>query len=797
MSLDPAAASPDRALVFEVIGRVEGFARAAREAGFEWLAEDFAGLGDAGEDALDGDDRDEDAVQSALLYLTLPSIAGMKRLLGWWTAYAAGRDPPDDLAKEWWKLFGYLADVRVWSAKDRVDPSLAAYVARSLEKDPRALVPVEFDLWYLGTEDRRRRAIDELRALLDASGAAVLDEASIPAIQYHGVLASIPAGIALEAAAKTGPLAAASMVMTVRPQSLYSVELPAPIPPERERRSAPSAPDARPAIAVLLDGYPVQSHDLLRNRLDIEEVDIAGAEAPLETRFHGTAMASLILHGDLAAAEAPLERVLKVVPILAGAQDAHVESTPVDKLPLAMIHRAVEALAARNGGVMEAVLFNHSVCDVSAPFVRRPTPWAKLLDELSHRHRILFVVSAGNVHAPIPLPAYGNHAEFLAANPDERGIAILRGVEAAKGRRGILSPAEAVNVLTVGALHADGAAAAPANQVDPYGFAVNNICSAIGLGFNRSIKPDLVLEGGRQIAAAVPHAAGFAIEGRQIAQLGQRTAAPDVAGGTSDFVRRSTGTSNAAALATRHGIRIAEALEAVFASSGERWQDQPTRAVMLKALLTHGCRWGEIGGVLDRAYPPADPNWQRRRETISRFLGFGRPDVDGVVEGDTNRITLLADDLIVGEELHEYRIPIPNALLNSREIRRISLTLSWCTPIHPANTAYRGVRLQLVDREGKGQYWGAVDPFLQPHPNFGVKGTTIHRVFEGARRIGRLPEGGLFVGVQALSLNEAFKDQRVPYALATTIEVAQTLRADIYADVRSRVRPRVRQRERV
>ena len=489
--------------------------------------------------------------------------------------------------------------------------------------------------------------------------------------------------------------------------------------------------------------------------------------------------------------------MLKVVPILAGAQDADVETTPTDKLPLAMVHRAVEALAARGNGTLETVLFNHSVCDVSSPFVRRPTPWAKLLDHLSHRHRILFIVSAGNVHAPIPMDAYEDFDEFLAHDPDERGIAILRAVEAAKGRRGILSPAEALNAVTVGALHADGAAACPPRQVDPFGFAANNLCSAIGLGFARALKPDLVMDGGRQIAAAVAHPDGFAIEGRQIAHLGQRAAAPDVDGGTTDYVRRSTGTSNAAALATRHGIRIAEALEHVFASSGERWQNQTTRAVMLKALLTHGCRWGSIGGVLDRAYPPADPSWRRRRETVARFLGFGRPDVDSVIEGDSNRITLLADDQIKSGDLHEYRIPIPSALLGSREIRRISLTLSWCTPIHPASSTYRGVRLQLVNREGKGQYWRGVDPFLQPHPDFGAKGTTIHRVFEGARRVGTLPEGGVFVGVQAYGLREEFKDAVVPYALAVTIEVAQTLRADIYTDVRQRVRPRFRQRERV
>jgi hypothetical protein len=796
ISVDPAATSPDRALVFEVIGRVDGFARAAREAGFEWLSEDLVDPEAAGDEDDATDDTGEEA-SSSILYVTMPSLEGLRRLLGWWKAFTDGKEPSDKLEKEWWKLFGYLADVRVWSAKDRVDPSLAAYVERMLERDPQALVRVEFDLWYLGTEVRRRRAVDELRSVLGELDASVLDEVSIPEIHYHGVLASMPAGIARDAAGRTGPLATASMVMIVRPQSLFSIALPETASTERENRAVPPTLDVRPPIAVLLDGYPVQSHELLRNRIDIEEVDVTGDDAPVEMRFHGTAMASLILHGDLAANEAPLERVLKVVPILAGAQDADVETTPTDKLPLAMVHRAVEALAARSNGTLDTVLFNHSVCDVSSPFVRRPTPWAKLLDHLSHRHRILFIVSAGNVHAPIPMDAYEDFDEFLAHDPDERGIAILRAVEAAKGRRGILSPAEALNAVTVGALHADGADDGPPRQVDPFGFAANNLCSAIGLGFARALKPDLVMDGGRQVAAAVAHPGGFAIEGRQIAHLGQRAAAPDVDGGTTDYVRRSTGTSNAAALATRHGIRIAEALEDVFASSGERWQNQATRAVMLKALLTHGCRWGSIGGVLDRAYPPADPRRQRRRETIARFLGFGRPDIDSVIQGDANRITLLADDQIRSGDLHEYRIPIPSALLGSREIRRISLTLSWCTPIHPANSTYRGVRLQLVNREGKGQYWKAVDPFLQPHPNFGAKGTTIHRVFEGARRIGALPEGGVFVGVQAYRLHEEFEEAIVPYALAVTIEVAQTLRADIYMDVRQRVRPRVRQRERV
>ena len=781
-----------------MIGPVAAFAEAAAESGFDWLAEDYraAGASSGSEDEEAGDEQTPGGLSR--LYLAMPTLSGLRRLLTWWKSFSAGEAPPDDLAKRWWHLFGYLADVRVWGPQDRVDPALQPYLDRILAKKPDEPVHVEFDLWFLGSQEKRTGALAALEKLLSENGAAILDEQVIPEIRFHGALASLPAEIARQASRRVGPLATAAMVMTIRPQSLASFDRPTTTPVAGGRRDVPAAPDGRPAVAVLLDGYPVQNHDLLRNRVDIEEFDVTGADAPLASRFHGTAMASLILHGDLSDGEPPLERMLKVVPILAAPQGAHAETTPRDKLPLAMIYRAVEALAGSGGMAPEAILFNHSVCDVSAPFVRRPSPWAKLLDHLSHKHRILFIVSAGNIHDPVLLPAYGDHVEFAAAEPLERGLEILRGIEAAKGTRGLLSPAEGVNVLTIGALHADGAGQCPAPHVDPFEYAAANIGSAVGLGVNRSVKPDIVLAGGRQIALAVPHPDGFAFAGREIDDLGMQAAAPDMYGATLDFVRRSTGTSNATALATRSGILVADALEEVVAQSGQRLQDQRTRAAMVKALLVHGSSWGDIGNLLDRAYPPEDPRWRRRRETITRFLGFGRPAIGRVLDGETNRITLLADDEIAAEQLHEYRIPVPQDLLGSREFRRMTLTLAWSTPIHPTTTAYRGIALDLVDAEGKRGFWDAVKPSLQPHPDDCRRGTVIHRIYEGTKKIKAIPSNGLFVGVQARCLHDDFAAVAVPYALAVSIEVGQTVRTDIdiYADVRSRARLRARIRER-
>ena len=780
----------------EVIGPVAGFAEAAVRSGFAWLAEDYLPQAD---EENEGDDDGPEAGPMSRLYLTMPSMAGLKKLLAYWRAFSSGQEPNDDTAKRWWALFGYLADVRVWSAQDRVDPSLASYVEATLAKADSASVRVEFDLWFRGIEGAEEDAFAEFAAVLGAEGGEILDAQSIPEIRYHGVLASLPAASARRAARKEGPLADAATVMTIRPQSLFRIDgLDDLAPEEGEFEEPPAEEELGSAVAALLDGYPVQAHSLLANRVDIEEVDVAGADAPVISRFHGTAMASLILHGDLSAGEPPLDRMLKVVPILAAAQGAHVESTPVDKLPIAMVYRAVEALVGANGVAPGVVVFNHSVCDVSGPFVRRPSAWARLLDYLSYRYRVLFIVSAGNIHAPVPLPDYADHADFASADPVERGVAVLRGVEAVKGTRGILTPAEAVNAVTVGALHADGGGDCPPHHIEPYGFAAANLCSGVGLGVNRSVKPDLVEAGGRQVALAHPHADGFAIKGHQIGHIGQGTAAPDVHGGSLDHVIRSTGTSNAAALTTRSAVLLADALEDVAAASGERWLELPTRAVMLKALLVHGCRWGDVGAVLDRAYPPAGTmQWRRRRETITRFLGFGQSGRERVIEGDRSRITLLGDDVITSDTLHEYRIPVPHALLNSREVRRIVLTLAWCTPVQPATTAYRGVALDIVDSTGKRKFWKAVSPLPQPHPDDDRRGTVIHRVYEGASKIKAIGPDGLFVGVQARALHDSFRDAKVPYALAVTLEVAQTVRADIYADVRSRVRSRVRTRERV
>lgn len=172
--------------------------------------------------------------------------------------------------------------------------------------------------------------------------------------------------------------------MRVRPQSLYHSDSGDASSPYTEDRTVPVARDARPPVVALLDGYPVENHALLRNRLRIDEVDVRGVDVPVARRKHGTAMASLIVHGDLGDTTVPIERTVQVIPILGAPQNLAEECTPPDKLPLGLVHRAVIAMMEGVDGAPaiadNVVIVNHSICDREGPFNQRPSYWAKLLD---------------------------------------------------------------------------------------------------------------------------------------------------------------------------------------------------------------------------------------------------------------------------------------------------------------------------------------------------------------------------------------------------------------------------------
>lgn len=711
-----------------------------------------------------------------------------------WDRYTAKASPRGDEG-DWWKIFGYLAKIRTWNATDRVNPATQSFIERHLSNDPVAPIRLEIDLWFRGTPEARARARADIEAIIGHLGGRLLDFVSIEQIQYQVALIEIPAAQAKSVQDRTGALADADEVMLIRPQSLYQSGAPRNVT-DGDLEDHEVHKKLRPAVAAVLDGYPVAQHKLLAGRLEVVEVDVKAADVPVNRRYHGTAMASLIIHGDLATKETPITRKLISIPVLAAPQSMSDERLPSELLPIGMIYRAVHALKTGQGdnppSGPQVILINHSLCDEEGPYVARPSVWARLLDWLSAEYNVLFVVSAGNIRAKFK-SGFKDHAAYVRATEAQRQIGLLAALNASKGTRGLLSPAEAMNSLTVGALHLDGAGMPPSNVPDPFSdFGAPNLASATGLGVNRAIKPDIVEAGGRQVAATGGRSATHMVWAREHDALGQSTAAPDPSGGSNSAVMRSSGTSNAAALVTRAGIRIVDAIEEMLAADGEPITDYRT-ALATRALLVHGAAWGREADLMNTIFPPQGSNqWRARRSSITKFIGYGRPAIEQIIDGDSSRITLLASDEIQHEQLHEYRLPIPASIIKSRELRRITMTLAWNPPLHTTSIAYRGVGLDIVDQKGKRDFWKGISKIAQPHPDDMRRGSLMHFVMEGDNRTAFADAKGLFLGVQARALNKQFNKSKVPYAFAVTLEVATSVREDIYATVANAVRPRAR-----
>lgn len=131
--------------------------------------------------------------------------------------------------------------------------------------------------------------------------------------------------------------------------------------------------------------------------------------------------------------------------------------------------------------------------------------------------------------------------------------------------RRLLTPAESINSLTVGALHSDAAGAYTAGlRVDLMEDApLPSPVSAIGRGFRRSVKPDVHAPGGRQLFTVDFGGASNTTRlqpANAILSPGLRAASPTVADPTTGetYVR---GTSGATGLATRRAAQLLELIE--------------------------------------------------------------------------------------------------------------------------------------------------------------------------------------------------------------------------------------------
>jgi len=795
---------PEQVIVLETIGEtVDGLAQAAAKVpGLEWLAE--LDLEDAEPVGGFQDAKDPLKNLSCRLYAVMSNQQAMIQLLTLWNDWTA--NPNKRAAKGFGPfkdVFINLKDIRRWSPHDRLQyTGVLDYWQENLQHEQKP-IKFEVELWCRGEVQARQRAYANLASLIRQAGGQCIRQAEISEICYHGVLAEMPPQSLRETVdhilqSNYSQLLRCEDVMFFRPfgQSGFSVVGEEDAPPgDAPATTRPVAlADAEPVVA-LLDGAPLEHHDLLIGRLIIDDPDnYQNRYAPSQQR-HGTAMSSLIVHGDLSGGLAGLQRPVHVRPIFIPTLDFRNktnEVTPDDELLVDLIHRSVRRLKegdGKEGPTAPSVkIINLSIGNPFQPFDRDLSPLARLLDWLSWKHKVLFLVSAGNFSHDIRISVLA--AQWRALTPDQLRNETLRAMRDVQIERRPLSPAEAVNVVTVGAVHADDATMLVPNRlIDLLGGArLPSPLGTVASGFKRAVKPEILFPGGRQL-----YYSGVSDDGdpacfvavQTIQPPGQKVACPGQSPmelGKTMFTR---GTSNATALATRCAAQIYEQLQELKALPGGDQLDEESLAVVIKALLVHGASWGSAADAIKTALTNAGTDWRETQRLQVRFLGYGEVDPQRTLVSTDQRATIIGFGKLAREKAHVFEVPLPPCLSASKEKRRLTVTLAWLSPINTRHRSYRQAQLWFhVNEDEIGVSKADLDS------DTARRGTVEHRVFEGEKVRG-------FIENQQLSIKVSCKDgagkcvEEVPYALAVTLEVAEGLDMPIYQEIAERIRPKV------
>jgi len=178
-------------------------------------------------------------------------------------------------------------------------------------------------------------------------------------------------------------------------------------------------------LLALLDGVPIAAHPLLQKHLIVDDQFNLEPNALVQERRHGTAMASLIIHGDRNLLEPPLPKLLHVVRVLGA--NVHF---PDDRLVVDLIYQAIfNMLDGTTPTAPDVLLVNLSLGNSRRPFHGQLSPWARLIDRLAYQYGLLFLVSAGNICQPLAMKSFATLTAFEDSAKQARAKQVLLAVD--------------------------------------------------------------------------------------------------------------------------------------------------------------------------------------------------------------------------------------------------------------------------------------------------------------------------------------------------------------------------------
>ena len=433
-------------------------------------------------------------------------------------------------------------------------------------------------------------------------------------------------------------------------------------------------PDESDPLARVLDSGVVAGHPLLVNWI-VEERDFdSGENSEVDLHGHGTAVAGLIVYGDIAKC---LERNNWQPRVrICSAKVLRSDPNPSDpNQPDAVfpdenrVEQTVEASIRHFAETRGCRVFNLSVgnrLDVYGG--ERQFSWAEKLDELARELDIVVVVAAGNRY-PDVLQGPRTRREFQEAvrnhvlSPDHR----------------VCNPATAALALTVGAIarteglppEVDAVAGSPERCPSPF--------TRTGPGYGHkltaaAVKPDLVAFGGNKALQTLGQGIERWIDHPSIAEP---TICREIDG---RFVDTEVGTSFACPQITHMAAVAERTLQTALGA--------PPSANLIRAL------------VASTALPPCDESWLGEENNTLRLIGYGLASVNETSWSRQNNVRLVAMDELEEDRFHIYRLALPQEFFHVRGRKGITVALAYDPPIRASRKEYLARTMQFEVLQG-------------------------------------------------------------------------------------------------
>lgn len=724
---------------------------------------------------------------SGRLFLSMSNRKAIDKLLSLWNQWDSGDKKLPNRCGKWAEIFRQIKTMRRWDTPDRLrDTGVIEYWKDELKlkKGTSSKIIFEIELWYRNNDDQRKQIENKVRKLISNESGGIITTCTIKEIRFHAIKAELPPG-KIERVLKSEytKVFTCNDVMFFRPVGQCRIN----VPQDGIKRDFKSGDTTGDPIVAILDGVPFIHHNLLEGRLILDDPDEFERSYSANARQHGTAMASLVCHGELDAKEEPLPRPVYFRPIMKPDPDDFINNPPYEIIPKEyfmedLIERSVRRMfkSGDNEGPVAPTIkvINISIADSAKMFFNQLSSCAKLLDWLSYNHKVLFCVSAGNIPTDINLQK--NIKELRSLSKDALLSNTMLKINEDIRNKKMLSPADSINSITLGSIHADRSTADNiGNRFDILPSTdLPSPISAHGLGFKNSIKPELYILGGRQLYDAKDNGL-YSVSSSGLAP-GQCVAASPATGGEINRCIYTRGTSNSAALATRSTAQIYEMLNSLMLEN-DLLIEESNIAVILKTLIVHGASWTDGRSILEDILKTKD-NSIKFKKTIARYLGFGIPNINRVLECTSQRATAIGFGKIKKDDKHNFRFPLPPCLSGINEMRRLTITLAWFSPINPANRKYRKANLSIEPPKDDIGVDRRINADWQQVKN----GTVQHEIIEGNKVVSY--QDGDFLAISVVCREDAESlDEEVPYGLAVTLETGEHIDLPIYEEIKARI----------